>query len=66
MLSSVNEGYARSYDRMKYEYDVSMIQYRMWYKYDAQQIDYRLFKLTYTYKRVTSSKHTKLTAAFFY
>ena len=66
MVSSVNEGYARSYDRMKYEYDVSMIQYRMWYKYNAQQVDNRLLKLTYTYQRVTPSKHTKLTATFLY
>ena len=58
MVSSVNEGYTRSYDRMKYEFDVTMIQYRIWYKYNAQQIDNRLFKPTYTYQRVTSSKHT--------
>ena len=66
MSSSLNGGSARSYDRMKYEYDISMIQYRMWYMYDTQQIDNRLFKLTYTYQRVTSSKHTKLTATFLY
>ena len=66
MSSSLNGGSARSYDRMKYEYDISMIQYRMWYMYDTQQIDNRLFKLTYTYQRVTSGKHTKLIATFLY
>ena len=66
MTSSLNGGSARSYDRMKYEYDVSIILYRMCYKHNTQEIDNRLFKLTYTYQRVTSSKHTKLTATFLY
>ena len=47
MTSSLNGGSARSYDRMKYEYDVSIILYRMCYKHNTQEIDNRLFKLTY-------------------